>query len=567
MDKILRIDMTNLKVTDEPYPEEWKLLGGRALSAKIMLKEVDPACDPLGPDNKVVIAPGVLSGSVAPTSGRMSVGGKSALTGGIKEANSGGQPGQKLMRLGYRCIIVEGKAADPEKRYKVVINKDGYEMVEAPELKMLRTYAAVEKMRETHPDRAAYLLVGPAGEMGMTGASVAFTDEGACRPTRHAARGGLGASLGVKGLKAIVVDDDGTKARLPEDMGAFKKYVANMSKEYKAGPQIFAKGTSTTVPVANMLFTFPTRNRREMQFEGAEKLDGERIQENFATRGGGMHHCMTGCIVSCSNVVHGPDGKHVTSALEFETLTLCGSNCAIDDLDIVAKMDRLCDELGLDTIETGGAIGVAMEGGALAFGDGPGAVALMEKIDKGDPVAEAVGNGVVATAKKFGIDRVPAVGGQGLPAWEPRTLNATGVTYATSAMGADHTAGLIIGAPEDPAKASQDAQLINALCDSSGFCQFQQPSIGDIAALYTAMIGREVSFEEAAEIGWQCMNDEWEFNRKAGKPPEQSDLPEWCRTEKVPGNDAVYAVDRATMDKVFTRYPISDELRAMKAVG
>lgn len=567
MDKILRIDMTNLKVSDEPYPEEWNLLGGRALSAKIMLKEVDPACDPLSADNKVVIAPGVLSGSVAPTSGRMSVGGKSALTGGIKEANSGGQPGQKLMRLGYRCVIVEGKAADPEKRYKVVINKDGYEMVEAPELKSLRTYAAVEKMKESHSDRAAYVLVGPAGEKGMTGASVAFTDEGACRPTRHAARGGLGASLGVKGLKAIVVDDEGTKARLPEDMATFKKYIANMSKEYKAGPQIFAKGTSTTVPVANMLHTFPTRNRRKMQFEGADKLDGERIQENFAERGGGMHHCMTGCIVSCSNVVHGPDGKHVTSALEFETLTLCGSNCEIDDLDIVAKMDRLCDELGLDTIETGGAIGVAMEGGALEFGDGPGAVALMEKIDKGDAVAEAVGNGVCATAAHFGIDRVPAVGGQGLPAWEPRTLNATGVTYATSAMGADHTAGLIIGAPEDPAKASQDAQLINALCDSSGFCQFQQPSIDDIATLYSAMVGREVTFEEAAEIGWQCMNDEWEFNRKAGKPPEQGDLPEWCRTEKVPGNDAVYAVDRATMDKVFTRYPISDELRAMKAVG
>ena len=567
MDKILRIDMTNLKVTDEPYPEEWQLLGGRALSAKIMLKEVDPTCDPLGPDNKVVIAPGVLSGSVAPTSGRMSVGGKSPLTGGIKEANSGGQPGQKLMRLGYRCVIVEGKAKDPDKRYLVVVNQDGYEMKEAPELKMLRTYSAVEKMNETYSERASYVLVGPAGELGLSGASVAFSDEGARRPTRHAARGGLGASLGVKGLKAIVVDDTGTKARLPEDMGVFKKYVAAMTKAHKEGAQIFAKGTSTTVPVANMLHTFPTRNRRKMQFDGADKLDGERIQERFAERGGGMHHCMTGCIVSCSNVVHGPDGKHVTSALEFETLTLCGSNCEIDDLDIVARMDRLCDELGLDTIETGGAIGLAMDCGALEFGDGPGAVALMEKIDKGDPLAETIGRGVVAVAEHFGVDRIPAVGGQGLPAWEPRTLNATGVTYATSAMGADHTAGLIIGAPEDPAKASQDAQLINALCDSSGFCQFQQPSIDDMRTLYTAMIGREVSFEEAAEIGWQCMNDEWEFNRKAGKPPEQGDLPEWCRTEKVPGNDAVFAVDRPTMDKVFTRYPISDELRAMKAVG
>jgi aldehyde:ferredoxin oxidoreductase len=134
-------------------------------------------------------------------------------------------------------------------------------------------------------------------------------------------------------------------------------------------------------------------------------------------------------------------------------------------------------------------------------------------------------------------------------------------------MGADHTAGLVIVSSGDPVKESQDLQLVNALCDSSGFCQFQQPSIDDVRTLYGAMLGREVTFEEAAEIGWQCMSDEWEFNRKAGKPPEEADVPEWCRTEKVPGNDAVFAVDRASLNKMFTRFPITDELRAKKAVG
>ncbi len=563
-EKILRVNMTKLTVADEPFPDEWKFCGGRGLSAKILLKEVDPSCDPLGPDNKVVLAPGVLSGSIAPTSGRMSVGGKSPLTGGIKEANSGGQAGQKLARLGYRAMIIEGKAADPEKRYMVVVNPEGSKIEECPELKGLRTYAASEKIAEKFDKRAAFVLVGPAGEKGFTGASVAFTDEGNRHPARHAARGGLGAAMGVKGLKAVVVDDTGTKARMPQDMKAFKEYVGSFTKAFKEGHNLFEFGTSTTVPLANMLHTFPTRNRREMQFEHADKLDGANIVQNFEKRGGGMHHCMTGCIVSCSNVVHDEAGAYVTSALEFETITLCGSNCAISDLDKVAIMDRLCDELGLDTIETGGAIGLAMDCGALEFGDADGAIALMEKIDKGDPLAEAIANGVVAVAKHFKSDRIPAIGGQGLPAWEPRTLPATALTYMTSAMGADHTAGLVIGTPADPALGSQNAQIVNALCDSSGFCQFQGPRIDDIRSLYNAMYGAELTFEQAADLGWQCMQDEWEFNKRAGY---STDVPQWLRTEKIPSNDMAITATDDDVARVFQRYPIGDELRTIKAVG
>jgi aldehyde:ferredoxin oxidoreductase len=567
MDKLLRVNLTDLTVKDEPFPEEWTFLGGRALSAKILLKEVDPTCDPLGPDNKVVIAPGVLSGSMAPTSGRMSVGAKSPLTGGIKEANSGGQAGQKLMRLGYRGIIVEGKAKDPEKRYLVVVKKSGHELKECPELKMLRTYAASEKLAEHYSGRAAFVLCGPAGELGLSGASVAFTDEGHRHPARHAARGGLGAAMGAKGLKAIVVDDEGTQTRMPKDMKAFKEVVGKITKDYKAGPQLFQFGTSTTVPLANMMSTFPTRNRRLMQFDQADALDGAKIVQNFATRGGGMHHCMTGCIVSCSNIVHDADGKYVTSALEFETLALCGSNCEIGDLDKVARLDRLCDELGLDTIETGGAIGLAMDCGALAFGDADAAIALLDRVDKGDPLAETVGRGVVAVGKRFNATRIPAIRGQGIPAWEPRTLNATGITYATSAMGADHTAGLIVVPPNDAALASQNAQLINALCDSSGFCQFQQPTIEEIRTLYNLMYGGSLSFEDAAEIGWQCMVDEWEFNKRAGFGPDDNDLPEWMRSEAIPSNGAVFAVPKDEIMRVFTRMPITDELRNLRAVG
>ncbi|MCX8073200.1 MAG: aldehyde ferredoxin oxidoreductase [Candidatus Binatia bacterium] len=568
MEKLLRVNMTDLSWREEPFPEEWKFIGGRGLSAKILLKEVDPRCDPLGPENKVIFAPGVLSGTMAPTSGRMSVGGKSPLTGGIKEANSGGQAGQKLARLGYRALIVEGKAKDPFKRYLVAIDKNGVQIRECPELAGLRTYAASEKLSSMFSARAAFVLCGPAGEKGFSGASVAFTDEGKRHPARHAARGGLGAAMGAKGLKAIVVDDEGTQARAPVDAAGFKQYVAKLTKEYKAGPQLFQFGTSATVPLANMMSTFPTRNRRAMQFEHADKLDGARIVQNFATRGGGMHHCMTGCIVRCSNIVHDANGQYVTSALEFETLALCGSNCCIGDLDQVARIDRMCDELGLDTIETGGALALAMDCGALPWGDGEAVLALLDKVDKGDELAETIARGVVATAKYFGVtDRIPAINGQGIPAWEPRTLNATGITYATSAMGADHTAGLVIAPAADLARASQEAQLINALCDSSGFCQFQQPTIEDIRILYNCFYGANLTFEDAADLGWQCMVDEWEFNRRAGFKLEEADLPEWLRKEPVPSNGAVFAVPREEIQRVFQRMPISDELRTMKAVG
>ncbi len=551
MDRILRVNMSNLTVKEEPYPEEWAVLGGRALSARILLKEVDPTCDPLGPGNKLIFAPGCLSGSTAPTSGRMSVGAKSPLTHGIKEANSGGQPAQKLMRLGYRAIIVEGQPADPQKRYVLRVTKEGATLSEAPELKHLRTYATVEKLAATSGKRAAFIICGPAGEARLTGASVALTDEDNRYPTRHAARGGLGAVMGSKGLKAVVVDDEGTQARVAKDAKTFKELVANTTKAYKNGPQFFARGTSAVLGMANMMDTLPTRNRKEMKFEHWEAIDGARIIESFETRGGGMHNCMTGCIVQCSNVVHGPDGKYKTSALEFETLALMGSNCAIGDLDAVASLDRLCDELGLDTIETGGAMAVAMEGGKLSFGDKDAAIATLDKVDKGDELAVAIGNGVVFTGKKYHVARIPAVKGQGLPAWEPRTLKTTGISYCTSPMGADHTAGLVVVPAEDMARASQNAQIANAICDSSGFCQFMQPSIEDLRQFFNAMYGLNMGEADIVNYGWQILQDEWEFNRRAGFTEKDDALPDWMRTEPVPSNGAVFDVSPEEVNTPF----------------
>ena len=567
-DHLIRVDMTNRTAVVEPYPERWKLLGGRALSARVLLEECDPGCDPLGPGNVLVLAPGVLSGSAAPTSGRISVGAKSPLTNGVKEANAGGNPGQDLMKLGYRAIVVTGQPADPERRYGLEVSVEGARVVEADAHKGRWNYALCEELTQRYAKRASFITIGPAGELRLKGASVACTDQDNRYPARHAARGGLGAVMGSKGLKFIAVDASGTRARRAVDAQAFAELCRKYTRDYLDGPQIFARGTSAFVPVANKLSSFPTRNRTSAQFEHASTLDGARIIESFAERGGTMHNCMAGCIVKCSNIVHDREGKYKTSALEFETLALLGSNCAIASWEDVADLDRLCDEIGLDTIETGAAIAVYMDAGRMQYGDAEGAKRILREIADGTDIGKAIGNGALSIGRETGHKRVPVVKGQAIPAWEPRTLKATGVTYATSPMGADHTAGLVLNArlPEDRwAAASQLAQILNAACDSSGFCQFLQPSLDDIRLFYGAMYGQTLTREQIADYGWQILEDEWAFNSRAGFREEDDRLPDYMREEGVGPQNAVFDVSAEIIRQARERLPLGDLLFTTKA--
>lgn len=570
-DRMMRVDMTDQTLTIEDFPAEWKLLGGRALSAKILLAECDATCDPLGAENVLVMAPGVLAGTSAPTSGRMSFGAKSPLTQGIKEANVGGNPGQDLNKLGYRAIIVTGKPSDPDKRWGIEVDGDGARLVECDDLKGLWNYATCEKLSERYSAKASFITLGPAGEMGMRGASIAATDQDNRYPTRHAARGGLGAVMGSKGLKFVSCDASGQSFRKPVNAEGFKALNKKYTRDYLDGPQIFKYGTSSVVPVANKLHTFPYKNRVEGQSPDSEGLDGMRIVEDFDKLGGRMHNCLTGCIVRCSNIVHGEDGKYKTSALEFETLTLLGSNLAMKNYQQVATFDRLCDELGLDTIEAGAAIGVLMDSGAMEFGDYEAVKNLFEnEIGNGTELGTAVGNGVTSVGEYTGHHRVPAVRGQAIPAWDPRSLKATGVTYATSPMGADHTAGLIInpGMPaEDWAQASQEIQLINAVCDSSGFCQFVQPTLDDIREFYGHFFGEEISREEIADQGWQCLVDEWDFNRAAGWKDEDDVLPACMLEDPIGPRESVFDAAPEIIADAKVRKEPREELFSGKASG
>ncbi|MCP3908869.1 MAG: aldehyde ferredoxin oxidoreductase, partial [Oceanicoccus sp.] len=223
---------------------DYEGLGGRAMTSGIISKEVPPLCHPLGADNKLVIAPGMLSGSAASMSGRLSVGCKSPLTGGIKESNSGGQGAQVLARLGYAAIVLEGKPLD-DTLYKVIINQSGVNIEADNSLKMLGNYDLVDKIKASYGEKFTTLSIGPAGEMKLSAATLAITDMEQ-RPTRHAGRGGVGAVMGSKGIKAIVLDDTGCKMRKPKDPDKFKaankEFVAGIKKHPVSGEGLPAFG-------------------------------------------------------------------------------------------------------------------------------------------------------------------------------------------------------------------------------------------------------------------------------------------------------------------------------------
>jgi aldehyde:ferredoxin oxidoreductase len=381
----------------------------------------------------------------------------------------------------------------------------------------------------------------------------------------------LGAVMGSKGLKWVLVDPGKSPLRKAAEAKAYTALNKGKSKEYIEGPQMFKYGTSSVVPVANMLNTFVYKNRTEGQSPDVANLDGARIVESFETHGGGMHNCLTGCIVSCSNIVHDKEGNYKTSALEFETLTVLGASCAMESWEDVADLDRLCDELGLDTIETGAAIAVLMDAGEMQWGDAEAAKKLFDEISEGTDLGKAIGNGAVATGKRTGHKRVPHGRGQAIPAWDPRPLKATGVSYCTSSMGADHTAGLIVNPAmpiEDMAQAAQEVQLVNAVCDSSGFCQFLGPDLDMIREYYSLMYGEEISRDQIGDQGWQILQDEWDFNTKAGWKDEDNKLSDCLVEEGIgPDHSLKFDIGADIIAKAKVRFGNRDELFTTKAAG
>jgi aldehyde:ferredoxin oxidoreductase len=576
MDKILRIDVGaegGPKATTVPVGE-YAGLGGRALTSAIISKEVPPLCHPLGGENKLVIAPGLLSGTASAMSGRISVGGKSPLTGGIKEANSGGQASQVLARLGYNAIVLEGKPKGDD-LYKVFINKDGVKITPDNGLRMLLNYDLIAKMKAEYGDKAACISIGPAGEMKMASATVAFTDMEQ-RPTRHAGRGGLGAVMGSKNIKVIVLDDTGMPMRSPKDPEKFKdankRFVEGLKSHAVTGQGLPAYGTNVLTNILNEVGGYPTYNFKQGRFDGAAKISGETQAETEKKRGANpTHGCHRGCVIQCSGTYNDKDGHFLTKQPEYETVWAHGGNCGISDLDKIAMMDFLDDNYGIDTIEMGATIAVAMEAGLAEFGDADAAIRLVHEVGKGSHLGRILGNGAAMTGKAFGVERVPVVKGQAMPAYDPRAVQGIGVTYATSPMGADHTAGYAVAQnvlkvggdvnalkPEGQVELSRNLQIATAAIDSTGMCLFIAFAILDQPDTFQALLdllnsfyGMNLTGDGVTELGKKVLSMERDFNARAGFTPQHDRLPSYFKSEKFAPHNVTFGVTDEDLDKVF----------------
>ena len=560
--KILRVDMTNLEVHFENLPESWKILGGRGLSAKILNAEVPPETDPLGPDAKLVIAPGLLAGTMAPSCGRTSVGGKSPLTGGIKEANAGGPVGQHLDKLGIRAIIIQGAPKDGKMRI-LVLSKGGAELKDGQPYSGLLNYDLFARVQQEYNSKISMMSIGIVGERKAKSAGIAFTDkDGDC--SRHAARGGLGAVMGAKGLKAIVIDPAGSLPIEYADRSTFTSTLKAWTEVIKNDPTL--KGTSKygtpglIVPLRSM-GSMPSKNYSSEATEGFEALSGPELNKINQERGGRMDGCMPGCLVKCSVVYMDKDGKHLTSSYEYETIALMGTNLGIADPDMVAKFDRICDDLGIDTIEIGSALGVAAEAGKMEMGNADSVLALLEEVEKGTEFGNILADGVVATANFLGITRIPAFKGQAIPAHDPRVTKATGVTYHTSPMGADHTAGVSYDdamSDEGQVERSLKAQISSAMIDSLGYCYLAAPSepaklVTFLKDLVNARYGANVGEKDLVNIGRQALADELKFNDAVGFIAKNLPDPEFVRTEALAPFDTVFGVPKEEMEKIWEK--------------
>jgi aldehyde:ferredoxin oxidoreductase len=383
--------------------------------------------------------------------------------------------------------------------------------------------------------------------------------------------------MGSKGLKAIVVDDKGAANPPIRNAVAFrtaaKKFADALRAHPVTGTGLPTYGTNILTNIVNEAGGLPTRNFSAGQFEDASKVSGELQREMILARGGvATHACHRGCVIRCSRIYMDKNGKYLTKGPEYETVWANGPNCGISDFDVIARLDRLYDDIGLDTIEMGATLAVLMESGQLAFGDGKGAIKMIrDEAGKGTPLGRILGSGAAVTGQVFGVSRVPVVKRQALPAYDPRAIKGMGVTYATSPMGADHTAGysltanvLGVGGRVDPLRTegqvelSRNLQIATAAVDATGLCLFVAFAVLDDPAAFEAVYemlnaqyGLSLGPDDVAALGKAILKAERDFNARAGFTAEDDRLPMFFETEPLPPHNSVFDVPHRELDAVF----------------
>ena len=565
--KLLRVNMSQLQVQREPVPAAYERLGGRGLTSKLLLEEIPPQCDALGPHNKLIVAPGLLGGAGVTTAGRLSIGAKSPLTGGVKEVNAGGTAGDMLGKLGLKAIVVEGQAQRQE-LYVLHVTNDAAELVPGGALRGLGTYGTADQLQAQYGADCTVLCIGQAGEYLLHGADIACTGEGD-QHSNHAARGGLGAVMGSKGHKAIVIDKADQSVPY-SDVELFRTSARRFAQELINDPKLGPKGgthlygTSAITGAVNEMGSLPTRNFASGSFEQSADLRGEHLREVVLARGGRTGtRCMPGCVIACRNLYVDEAGQAIVGTLQYETIALIGSNLGLGNLDDVARLNYLCNDFGLDTIETGAALGVAIEAGLAKFGDLEGIASLLKQVGEGTVLGRLIGCGAVTTGRVLGIRRVPAVLGQAMPGYDPRSLKGNGVTYATSPQGADHTAGNAFGARnqvnplavQGQKELSLKLQIISAMLDSTGLCLFARPPVIADPQLMVDMVngiyGWGWTKEDLDRFNRNVLRTELEFNRRAGITAADYRIPEYMREEPLAPHNATFDIPDSDLDTVF----------------
>ena len=583
--KVLRVNLTAGTCKSEPLNMEWAndYLGSRGLSAKYLVSEIDPKVDPLSPDNKMIMATGPLTGTMASTSGRYTVTTKGALTNAIACSNSGGYFGAEMKFAGWDMIIFECKSPKPVYLY---VENDKAELLDAAHLWGKTCWQTEETIKASHQDPLIRVCsIGGAGENKVMYACIVNDLH------RAAGRSGVGAVMGSKNLKAVALR--GTKGFSGiKDFPAFMN-AANAGKKVLADNAVTGQGlpkygTQVLMNVINEMGALPTRNHRDVQFEGAGKISGEAMHEKRPTDG--KAHLVTnaacfGCTIACGriskmdethfSVKNSPQYWGASGGLEYEAAWALGAANGVGDLEALQYANLLCNEHGMDPISFGATVGAAMElqdlgiitkeqiGVDARFGSAEALCKLVEMTAKGEGFGKELGLGSARMCAKYGKPELSmSVKGQEFPAYDSRGIQGMGLAYATSNRGACHLRGYtvaseVLGIPvkTDPLVTEGKAELVKAfqdatgVFDSAGICVFTSFAwtLADVQPQIQAACEGDWSMEKLNLVGERIWNMERQFNLAAGMTAKDDDLPPRLKNEPAktgPAKGLVNGIDK-----------------------
>ncbi len=543
MRQYLQIDLDKKSVQVDMVEGEALAQRGRYFIAKTLLEQGIAKVDPLSAENPLIFSAGPFAGTNFSNANRISVGCKSPLTGGIKESNAGGNFALAMGHLGLSGFTLHGACDD----WTVIhIPREGEIRFEtaAPYLGKGNN-DCVALLFEKYGDKVGLAICGPVGEYQGLISGIAFTDPDG-RPSRLAARGGVGAVMGTKKVKAIVID----KAKMPDmiDRKSLMKSVRDYGdqiRQHEGLNNLKQRGTAYMADVTNHIGGLPVNNFSSgQQSKDSLKMGGESIREQNLARGGEQTHaCMPGCLIECSNVYHGADGKEVVSPLEYETIGLMGTNCGLTEPDDVAELNAIANDLGVDSIEIGAVLGLLMEAGLCNFGNKAFMQETLQDIRSGNKRGKFLAQGAARVGEFYQLRRIPVVKNQALSAYDPRVIEVTGISMLVSAQGGDHTTGNVGAYPcqdksiDELVGVSMQAQISSAIADSMGMCIFGRlvtdPNHELLTQAFNSIYGMQFDASFIQKLGRETLRLEKDFNREAGFSEQDDEYPEFFYNEAL----------------------------------